>query len=148
VREYGPLVWKTAYRLLPSEADAADCFQETFISAMEASCRSPVRHWAGKSPTPAADAGVAAGGMEQGPGEQPKGHGRNGADAYHGVRRVRVPLAERRLQRRAVAAVLRNRVRRGQGRQSFRTRRWHRHRHRTKPRGSDGVRRLEVGWQN
>ncbi|MCY2952520.1 MAG: sigma-70 family RNA polymerase sigma factor, partial [Planctomycetota bacterium] len=47
VREYGPLVWKTAYRLLPSEADAADCFQETFISAMEASCRSPVRHWAG-----------------------------------------------------------------------------------------------------
>jgi transposase len=41
----------------------------------------------------AVDAGVAAGGSEAGPGERPKGHGRNGADAYHGAKRVRVPLA-------------------------------------------------------
>jgi len=42
--------------------------------------------------TPAADAGGAAGGT-QGPEEKPKGHGRHGADAYRGARRVRVPLA-------------------------------------------------------
>jgi len=32
---HGPLVWQTAWRLLGHEADAADCFQETFVSAME-----------------------------------------------------------------------------------------------------------------
>ena len=35
VRTHGPLVWQTAWRLLGQEADAADCFQETFVSAME-----------------------------------------------------------------------------------------------------------------
>ena len=33
VQEHGPLVWRTAYRLLNHEADAADCFQRTFVSA-------------------------------------------------------------------------------------------------------------------
>jgi RNA polymerase sigma-70 factor, ECF subfamily len=47
VREYGPLVWKTAYRVLGQEADAADCFQETFVSALEVARKGPVRHWAG-----------------------------------------------------------------------------------------------------
>ncbi|MFI5381729.1 MAG: RNA polymerase sigma factor [Tepidisphaerales bacterium] len=47
VREYAPLVWKTVYRLLPREADAADCFQDTFVSAFEFSRRGPVNHWAG-----------------------------------------------------------------------------------------------------
>jgi hypothetical protein len=42
--------------------------------------------------TPASDAGVAAGGTEAGPGEKPKGHGRNGASAYGGAKRIRVPL--------------------------------------------------------
>ena len=42
---------------------------------------------------PAADAGVAAGGTQAPPGEKPRGHGRNGADAYKGAKRVRVPLA-------------------------------------------------------
>ena len=42
---------------------------------------------------PAADAGVAADGTQAPPGEKPKGHGRNGADAYVGAKRVRVPLA-------------------------------------------------------
>jgi transposase len=46
----------------------------------------------GKGPTGTADAGVATGGTQAGPGEKPKGHGRNGADAYCGARRVRVPL--------------------------------------------------------
>ena len=41
----------------------------------------------------AEEEGVAAGGTQPGPGEKPKGHGRNGADAYKGAKRVRVPLA-------------------------------------------------------
>jgi hypothetical protein len=31
VQEHGPLVWRTAYRLLGNEADAADCFQRAFV---------------------------------------------------------------------------------------------------------------------
>ena len=45
VREHTPLVWGTAWRLLGNHADAADCFQETFLAALEASRRQPVRHW-------------------------------------------------------------------------------------------------------
>jgi RNA polymerase sigma-70 factor (ECF subfamily) len=30
----GPAVWRTAYRLLGNHADADDCFQETFLSAL------------------------------------------------------------------------------------------------------------------
>ncbi|MCK5172149.1 MAG: hypothetical protein KAR47_02090 [Planctomycetes bacterium] len=33
VEEYGSRVWRTAYRLLGNDADASDCFQETFLSA-------------------------------------------------------------------------------------------------------------------
>lgn len=43
VREHGPLVWRTAFRLLNHDADAADCFQRTFVSAVELT--EPVRHW-------------------------------------------------------------------------------------------------------
>ena len=45
VRQHGPLVWRTARRLLSHEADAGDCFQETFVSAWELSRRESVRHW-------------------------------------------------------------------------------------------------------
>ena len=45
VEEYGPLVWRTAQRLLRHEADTADCFQRTFISAVEVSEREAVRNW-------------------------------------------------------------------------------------------------------
>jgi hypothetical protein len=45
VEQYGPLVWKTASRLLSHEADAADCFQETFVAAWNASVREPIGHW-------------------------------------------------------------------------------------------------------
>ena len=45
IREYGPLVWRTAYRLLTHEADAADCFQQTFLAAVELEKRRTVRHW-------------------------------------------------------------------------------------------------------
>jgi RNA polymerase sigma-70 factor (ECF subfamily) len=44
VEQYGSLVWQTAYRLLADESDAADCFQETFLAALEISRRQPVRN--------------------------------------------------------------------------------------------------------
>ncbi|MGE5295081.1 MAG: RNA polymerase sigma factor [Solirubrobacterales bacterium] len=47
VQEYGPLVWQTAYRLLANHADAADCFQETFLAALEVSRRQDVRNLPG-----------------------------------------------------------------------------------------------------
>ena len=47
ITEYGPLVWRTAQRLLRHEADAADCFQRTFISAVEVTKRETVRNWPG-----------------------------------------------------------------------------------------------------
>jgi RNA polymerase sigma-70 factor, ECF subfamily len=47
VHEYGPLVWKTAFSLLLNEADVSDCFQETFVSALEFSRRQKVINWPG-----------------------------------------------------------------------------------------------------
>jgi RNA polymerase sigma-70 factor (ECF subfamily) len=44
VTDYGPLVWRTAYRLLSDHSDAADCFQETFLAAFEISTRQHVRN--------------------------------------------------------------------------------------------------------
>ena len=34
VSREGPTVWRTVYRLLGNRADAEDCFQETFLSAL------------------------------------------------------------------------------------------------------------------
>jgi RNA polymerase sigma-70 factor (ECF subfamily) len=45
VAQHGPLVWRTAQRLLRHEADAADCFQRTFMAALEVSRKEEVRHW-------------------------------------------------------------------------------------------------------
>ena len=45
VRSEGPAVWRTAYRLLRNRADADECFQETFLAALEVSKREPVRNW-------------------------------------------------------------------------------------------------------
>jgi len=45
VRTHGPLVWQTAYRLLAHEADTADCFQQTFLAAVELAAGEPVRNW-------------------------------------------------------------------------------------------------------
>jgi RNA polymerase sigma-70 factor (ECF subfamily) len=47
VREYGPVVWRTAYRLLGRDADAADCFQDAIDSAMHVAGREAVRDWPG-----------------------------------------------------------------------------------------------------
>ncbi|MBN1845194.1 MAG: sigma-70 family RNA polymerase sigma factor [Sedimentisphaerales bacterium] len=46
VQEHRHLVWQTAYRIVGHEADAADCFQEAFLSALEVARREPVRNWA------------------------------------------------------------------------------------------------------
>jgi RNA polymerase sigma-70 factor (ECF subfamily) len=45
VAEHGPVVWKTARRLLANDADAADCFQQTFLGAVELNRREPIREW-------------------------------------------------------------------------------------------------------
>lgn len=47
VKQHGPIVWQTVYRLLRNEADAADCFQNAFMAAVELSRRQTVRNWPG-----------------------------------------------------------------------------------------------------
>jgi RNA polymerase sigma-70 factor (ECF subfamily) len=47
VRQHSPLVWRTACRLLANEADASDCFQETFIGAWKVARREQVKNWGG-----------------------------------------------------------------------------------------------------
>ncbi len=45
VNSYGTVVWRTVYRLLNNQDDAADCFQETFASALEVAKRQRVRNF-------------------------------------------------------------------------------------------------------
>jgi RNA polymerase sigma-70 factor (ECF subfamily) len=45
LQEQRDSVWRTAYRLLGNAADAADCLQETFISALHVSRHQRVRNW-------------------------------------------------------------------------------------------------------
>lgn len=47
VGQHGRLVWRTVYRLLGHHADASDCFQETFLSALSAARRGRVENWGG-----------------------------------------------------------------------------------------------------
>jgi RNA polymerase sigma-70 factor (ECF subfamily) len=47
VRKHGPAVWSTVYRVLGNDADAADCFQETFVCALEVSRHQRVRNPSG-----------------------------------------------------------------------------------------------------
>src|SRR5205807_5047468 len=47
VQEHGPLVWTTVRRLLRHDADAADCFQRTFLSALVLSRTETIRNWPG-----------------------------------------------------------------------------------------------------
>ena len=47
VEQHGPAVWKTVYRLLDNEADAADCFQNAFVEALKLSRREAVGNWPG-----------------------------------------------------------------------------------------------------
>lgn len=45
VHRHRGVVWQTAFRLLGNRDDAADCFQETFLAALELSRRQRVRNW-------------------------------------------------------------------------------------------------------
>lgn len=45
VRRHGPLVWRCAYRMLGHQADAADCYQETFTAALCVARRAMVHSW-------------------------------------------------------------------------------------------------------
>ena len=45
VEEHGPDVWRTAYRLLSDREDASDCYQETFLKAVEYARRHSVAYW-------------------------------------------------------------------------------------------------------
>ncbi len=45
IEKHGPAVWQTAYRLLGNRTDAADCFQETFVCALEISRRQRIRNF-------------------------------------------------------------------------------------------------------
>lgn len=45
IKAHGPLVWKTAYRLLGNAEDANDCYQETFVAAVRQTRRKIVANW-------------------------------------------------------------------------------------------------------
>lgn len=45
IEQHAPAVWQTAYRLLGNRADAEDCFQEAFVSALQFSRRRRVRNF-------------------------------------------------------------------------------------------------------
>lgn len=45
--QHASAVWQTAYRLLHNQADAADCLQETFLTAFELAQRQRVRNMRG-----------------------------------------------------------------------------------------------------
>ncbi len=48
VRTHGQMVWKTVWRLVGAgggESDAADCFQDVFIAALEVEKKEEVRNW-------------------------------------------------------------------------------------------------------
>ncbi|MBN1974314.1 MAG: RNA polymerase sigma factor [Sedimentisphaerales bacterium] len=45
IEKHGAIVWQTAYRLLGNYADASDCFQETFISALKVCRRQHVKNF-------------------------------------------------------------------------------------------------------
>ena len=45
VQQHGPIVWRTACRLLTNEADAHDCFQLTFIAALQLERNEVIRNW-------------------------------------------------------------------------------------------------------
>ena len=50
VEQHGPLVWTTVYRLLRHDADAADCFQRTFLSALLLSRTQTIRNLRAAAP--------------------------------------------------------------------------------------------------
>ena len=44
IEEYGPRVWNIVYRIQGNQADASDCFQEVFVTAVQTSRRQTIRN--------------------------------------------------------------------------------------------------------
>ena len=44
-KRFGPVVWRTANRLLNDYADASDCYQEVFLAAVKEARRRDVNNW-------------------------------------------------------------------------------------------------------
>lgn len=47
IEEHGPHVWNIVYRLVGNEADANDCFQEVFLTAVKAARKQKIRKMQG-----------------------------------------------------------------------------------------------------
>jgi RNA polymerase sigma-70 factor, ECF subfamily len=47
VQQHGPMVWRTAHRLVNNETDTSDCFQRAFLSALELERTEAIRNWPG-----------------------------------------------------------------------------------------------------
>lgn len=47
IEEHGPHVWNTVYRLVGNDADANDCFQEVFLTAVKAARKQKIRNMRG-----------------------------------------------------------------------------------------------------
>jgi RNA polymerase sigma-70 factor, ECF subfamily len=45
IHEHGGIVVRIAFRLLGHDADAQDCFQKTFLAAVQLAQKEPIRHW-------------------------------------------------------------------------------------------------------
>ncbi len=45
VRRHGQVVWRTAWRMLGSDADARDCYQNAFLDAVQVARREDVQDW-------------------------------------------------------------------------------------------------------
>ncbi|OAI40404.1 hypothetical protein AYO40_04755 [Planctomycetaceae bacterium SCGC AG-212-D15] len=45
VREHGPAVWRTAYRVVGNRADTEECFQEAFLGAVQIARGQHVKNW-------------------------------------------------------------------------------------------------------
>lgn len=44
IEEHGPRIWNIVYRILGNEADASDCFQEVFVTAVKTSRKQKIRN--------------------------------------------------------------------------------------------------------
>lgn len=45
IAQEGPAVWRAAYRLVRNQADADECFQESFVAALAVAEREAVKNW-------------------------------------------------------------------------------------------------------
>lgn len=44
IEEHGPQVWNSVFRIVGNEADASDCFQEVFVTAVQTSRKQQIRN--------------------------------------------------------------------------------------------------------